>query len=104
MLNHPTLDQLHALGLHGMAKAFAEIDSRRRRPTASPMHEWLGLLLDRESIHGDSDKRLAARLRVRQIAPAGLSSKTSITAPRAVSTAPCSTSSPRANGSTPTTI
>ncbi len=25
LLKHPTLDQLHALGLHGMAKAFAEI-------------------------------------------------------------------------------
>ncbi|HVP98739.1 MAG TPA: ATP-binding protein, partial [Roseiarcus sp.] len=25
MLKHPTLDQLHALGLHGMAKAFDEI-------------------------------------------------------------------------------
>ena len=25
MLKHPSLDQLHALGLHGMAKAFAEI-------------------------------------------------------------------------------
>ena len=25
LLKHPTLDQLHTLGLHGMAKAFAEI-------------------------------------------------------------------------------
>ena len=25
MLKHPTLDQLHALGLHGMAKAFADL-------------------------------------------------------------------------------
>jgi hypothetical protein len=25
MLRHPTLDQLHALGLHGMAKAFADL-------------------------------------------------------------------------------
>ena len=26
MLIHPTLDQLHALGLHGMAKGFKELD------------------------------------------------------------------------------
>jgi hypothetical protein len=26
MLTHPTLDQLHALGLHGMAKGFKELD------------------------------------------------------------------------------
>jgi hypothetical protein len=25
LLDRPTLDRLHALGLHGMAKAFAEI-------------------------------------------------------------------------------
>ena len=27
MLAHPTLDLLHALGLHGMAKGFKEIDA-----------------------------------------------------------------------------
>ncbi len=26
MLTHPTLDQLHVLGLQGMAKAFTELD------------------------------------------------------------------------------
>ena len=26
MLAHPTLDLLHALGLHGMAKGFQELD------------------------------------------------------------------------------
>ena len=26
MLTHPTLEQLHALGLHGMAKGFKELD------------------------------------------------------------------------------
>jgi hypothetical protein len=25
LLKHPTLDQLHTLGLHGMAKAFVEV-------------------------------------------------------------------------------
>ena len=27
MLSHPTLDQLHALGLHGMVKGFKELDA-----------------------------------------------------------------------------
>jgi hypothetical protein len=30
MLAHPTLDLLHALGLHGMAKGFREIDANPR--------------------------------------------------------------------------
>ena len=61
MLNHPTLDQLHTLGLYGMAKAFAEI--RASGEAESLGHsEWLGLLLDREA-SGRRDKRLVARLR-----------------------------------------
>ena len=70
MLNHPTLDQLHALGLYGMAKAFAEIAACGEADGLGH-HEWLGLLLDREA-SWRQDKRLAARLRVRQTAPAGL--------------------------------
>ena len=65
LLKHPTLDQLHALGLHGMAKAFAET-----RPSGEAEglghHEWLGLLLDREASLRQ-DKRLAARLRVAKL-------------------------------------
>jgi len=61
LLNHPTLDQLHALGLYGMAKAFAEI--RTSGEVEGLNHpEWLGLLLDREA-SCRRDKRLAARLR-----------------------------------------
>ncbi|MCK1349337.1 MULTISPECIES: ATP-binding protein [unclassified Bradyrhizobium] len=46
MLTHPTLDQLHALGLHGMAKAFADIEAGGE--AASLGHaEWLALLLER---------------------------------------------------------
>ena len=61
MLNHPTLDQLHALGLYGMAKAFAEtMASGEADGLGHP--EWLGLLLDRES-SWRRDKRLSARLR-----------------------------------------
>jgi len=59
LLRHPTLDQLHALGLHGMAKAFAEITAGGEADGLGH-HEWLGLLLDREA-SWRQDKRLAAR-------------------------------------------
>ena len=61
MLSHPTFDQLHQLGLAGMANAFAEIEASA--DAAQLTHaEWLGLLLDRE-VSQRRDKRLAARLR-----------------------------------------
>jgi DNA replication protein DnaC len=61
VLSHPTLDQLHQLGLAGMAQAFAEIEADSE---AAPLThaEWLGLLLDREVSHR-RDRRLTARLR-----------------------------------------
>ena len=65
MLKHPTLDQLHALGLHGMAKAFVEIGAGGQ-PDSLGHHEWLGLLLDRES-SWRRDKRLSARLRIAKL-------------------------------------
>ncbi len=47
MLAHPTLDLLHTLGLHGMAKGYQEIDAN---PEARSLEhaEWLGLLLEHE--------------------------------------------------------
>jgi len=47
MLAHPTLDLLHALGLHGMAKGYQEITAN---PEARALDhaEWLGLLLEHE--------------------------------------------------------
>lgn len=47
MLAHPTLDLLHALGLHGMAKGYQEIAAN---PEARSLEhtEWLGLLLEHE--------------------------------------------------------
>src|SRR5258708_37411912 len=47
MLAHPTLEQLHALGLHGLAKGFKEIE---HKPEARGLDhaEWLGLLLEYE--------------------------------------------------------
>jgi IstB-like ATP binding protein len=65
LLKHPTLDQLNALGLHGMAKAFAEI-AASGEADALGHHEWLALLLDREA-SWRQDKRLAARLRVAKL-------------------------------------
>jgi DNA replication protein DnaC len=60
MLNHPTLDQLHALGLAGMAKAFADI-AASGEAAAMGHAEWLGLLLDREATER-YDKKLTRRL------------------------------------------
>jgi len=61
LLTHPTLDQLYALGLHGMAKAF--VDLREQRQDQELDHaEWLALLLEREASLRH-DKRLVARLR-----------------------------------------
>jgi len=58
---HPTLDQLHQLGLAGMARAFAELEAN---PTSASLShaEWLGLLLDREATER-YERRLLARLR-----------------------------------------
>jgi len=61
MLTHPTLDQLHALGLHGMAKAFLDADAAPESRALSHA-EWLALLLDRETAWR-VDKRLSARMR-----------------------------------------
>ena len=61
MLTHPTLDQLHRLGLAGMARAFTELEAH---PEAAGLShgEWLALLLDREA-SDRQDRRLKARLR-----------------------------------------
>jgi DNA replication protein DnaC len=47
MLAHPTLDQLHTLGLHGLAKGFEEL---QHKPEVRGLDhaEWLGLLLEYE--------------------------------------------------------
>ena len=48
MLNHPTLDLLHDLGLHGMAKSFRDMTDNPEGQALGHT-EWLGILLDRES-------------------------------------------------------
>lgn len=47
MLTHPTLDLLHELGLHGMARGFKELQANPESEVLSHP-EWLGLVLDRE--------------------------------------------------------
>ena len=61
MLTHPILDQLHQLGLSGLAQAFAELEASGDGAMLTHA-DWLALLVDREVTHR-RDKRLAARLR-----------------------------------------
>jgi DNA replication protein DnaC len=65
VLKHPTLDQLHALGLNGMAKAFADITAADQTKDL-PHADWLALLLDRET-SWRRDKRLTTRLRAAKL-------------------------------------
>src|SRR5271166_4421172 len=47
MLAHPTLDQLNALGLYGLAKGFKELENKAE-VRGLDHAEWLGLLLEYE--------------------------------------------------------
>lgn len=60
MLTHPTLDQLHTLGLEGMASAMRDLATQEGTANLS-REEWLGLMLDRE-VAVRADRRLANRL------------------------------------------
>jgi DNA replication protein DnaC len=61
MLTHPTIDQLRALKLDGMADAFIELQHQDRANELSHA-EWLALLIDRETAQR-STKRLQSRLK-----------------------------------------
>ena len=61
MLTHPTLDQMAALGLAGMADAWKSLNDQDP-DQALDRNEWLGLMLDREAAVR-ADKRFANRLR-----------------------------------------
>jgi DNA replication protein DnaC len=65
LLKHPTLDQLHTLGLYGMAKAFADLVAAGQAKDL-PHADWLALLLERET-SWRRDKRLTARLRAAKL-------------------------------------
>jgi DNA replication protein DnaC len=65
MLTHPTLNLLHDLGLHGMAKGFQELE--QGAGTRDLQHaEWLGLLLEHEATLR-RQKRFEARARTARL-------------------------------------
>jgi len=61
MLTHPTLDQMTALGLIGMAQAWKDLHEQDHSQSLN-RNEWLGLMLDREATTR-ADKRFANRIR-----------------------------------------
>jgi DNA replication protein DnaC len=61
MLTHPTIDQLRALRLDGMADAFIELQTQDQAQDLGPA-EWLALMLDREAAHRGT-QRFKSRLR-----------------------------------------
>ena len=61
MLTNPTLDQMGALGLTGMADAWKAL-AKQDPGQALDRNEWLGLMLDREAL-ARADKRFTNRLR-----------------------------------------
>ena len=61
MLTHPTIDQLRALRLDGMADAFIELQTQDQAQELGPA-EWLALMLDREAAHRGT-QRFKSRLR-----------------------------------------
>lgn len=65
MLTHPTLDRLSELGLHGMAKAFQDLDTQ---PEARALDhgEWLAILLEHEATLR-RQKRFEARARAARL-------------------------------------
>ena len=96
MLAHPTLDQLNALGLYGLAKGFKELE-HKAEARGLDHAEWLGLLLEYE-LTLRRQKQFETRARVAKLRhPAKL--RTSTIKSLAGSTARSSSSSPLATGS-----
>ena len=60
MLTNPTLNQMQALGLNGMAAAWRELADQENGAELG-RDEWLGLMLDREAAMR-ADKRVRNRL------------------------------------------
>ena len=102
MLTHPTLDQLRALKLDGMADAFVELQAQDHAKDLAHA-EWLALLLDREAAHRNTSASKAG-CAAPSCATAKRRSRTSTTARRDGSTRRCSSSSPPAAGSPSTAI
>lgn len=65
MLTHPTLEQLRAMKLDGMAEAFAELLGQDTTEDLSHA-EWLGLLADREIVSRNT-RRYQTRMRAAKL-------------------------------------
>jgi DNA replication protein DnaC len=65
MLTHPTLDLLHELGLHGIAKGFKALEQSSDASALSHA-EWLGLLLEHE-VTLRRQKRFEARAKAARL-------------------------------------
>ncbi|MGQ0673199.1 MAG: ATP-binding protein, partial [Hyphomicrobium sp.] len=65
MLTHPTINQLRALKLDGMADAFADLEQQDRAKDLGHA-EWLGLLIDRE-LASRNTKRFQSRLKAARL-------------------------------------
>jgi DNA replication protein DnaC len=65
MLTHPTLELLHELGLHGMAKGFKTLSDNPEAPALGHA-EWLGLILDYE-VTLRQQKRFETRARAARL-------------------------------------
>ena len=96
MLTHPTLDQLKALNLDGMAEVFVELQNQAQAAELSHA-EWLGLLLDREMAHRNS-KRFRGRLRSAKLRHSQAAIEMSIIERRDSLTRRCSNNSQPADG------
>ena len=65
MLNHPTLDLLHRLGLHGIAKGFKDLEANAEARSLEHA-EWLALLLEHE-VTLRHQKRFESRARLARL-------------------------------------
>src|ERR1700746_3037557 len=97
MLDHPTLDLLHELGLHGMARGFREL---AQNPEAGNLQhgEWLAILLEHEATLRRQKRFEAPGCSAAPVA------RTSTPSPGAGSIARSFLSSPPATGSASTAI
>lgn len=101
MLTHPTLEQMQALGLKGMAAAYHDLAELDQTEDLS-REDWLALMLDREAATR-ADKRLANRLRAAKLRfSEACIEEISTSPPSAASIAVTSSRSPPAPGSRPT--
>ena len=97
MLTHPTIDQLRALKLDGMAEAFVELQSQDTAGISRPPNGWRCCSIARRRIAAPSASR--AGCATRSCATARRQSRTSTTVPPDGSTRRCSSNSPPAAGS-----